>query len=155
MWNDVYLESRVLSADPVDLIAILYEGALGAVEQARRRLAEGDIAGRATAVSKAVAILAELSSALDHSSGGEISTRLARLYDYMQRRLLEGNFRQEEEPLGEVARLLRVLAEGWNGIRETRQAAKPAPVPHPAPSPWGDPYIAQPANGYAGQGWSF
>src|SRR5579862_2096662 len=102
MWNDVYLESRVLSADPVELITILYEGALGAIDQARRHLAHGDIRARATAITKAVAILGELSGTLNYTAGGELSQNLAKLYDYMQRRLLEANFQQVDEPMAEV-----------------------------------------------------
>jgi flagellar protein FliS len=156
MWNDVYLESRVLSADPVELVAILYEGALGAVEQARRRLVEGDIAARSAAISKGVGILAELSGSLNHAIGGELSQRLAELYDYMQRRLLEANFQQSETPLTEVARLLRVLAEGWSGIKA--KAGKPDLQPSAS---WGAGYVEtggfaeECAASYAGQGWSF
>ena len=154
MWNDAYLESRVLSADPLELIAIFYEGALGAVEQARRHLAAGNIPARAAAVSKAVSILAELAGLLDHSTGGELSGRLASLYDYMQHRLLEANFRQIEEPLAEVAGLLRVLAEGWCGIKGARPAVEPSP--RPAAMPWGNTFAEEPAvAGYASQSWSF
>ncbi len=156
MWNDVYLESRVLSADPVELIAMLYEGALGAVEQARRQMAEGKPAARAAAISKAVGILAELGSSLDHSAGGELSRQLAELYDYMQRRLLEGNFQQTDAPLEEVSGLLRGLAEAWTGVKAT--AARPAePIPASAGrGPWGGQFLEEPAGSYAAsQGWSF
>ena len=86
--TSAYFESRILSADPIELIQILYEGALGAVDEARSNLARRNIAGRSAAIGKAVAILSELSSSLDHETGGEISRTLAELYDYMQRRLL-------------------------------------------------------------------
>jgi flagellar protein FliS len=153
MWNDAYLESRVLSADPLELIAILYEGALGAVEQARRHLAAGSIPARSAAVSKAVGILGELAGLLDHSKGGELSSRLAALYDYMQHRLLEANFLQIEEPLAEVAGLLRVLSEGWCGIKNPRPAVEPPP--RSTTLPWGAAMIEEPvAAGYGTQSWS-
>ncbi len=152
MWNDIYLESRVLSATPVELIGILYEGALGSVEQARQRLAEGDIAARSAAVSKAVAILGELSTSLNHQAGGEISVRLASLYDYMQRRLLDGNFQQSDEPLAEVAGLLRTIAEGWSGIAKQSEPVKA--TREPVAAPWASGFVEAPAASYASHGWS-
>jgi len=55
---------------------------------------------------------------LDHQSGGEISSRLSALYEYMVHRLLDANMEQSDEPLAEVSSLLATLAEGWAGIRK-------------------------------------
>src|ERR1039458_5604100 len=49
MWqnaHDAYLESRVLSADPLELVHLLYEAAIEAVREARRYLAAGETAVR-------------------------------------------------------------------------------------------------------------
>src|ERR1017187_4829744 len=115
MWNhahDAYLESRVLSADPVELIRLLYQTGISAVQDARGYLAEGKIMERSKAITKASQVLIQLIAALDHERGGEISRRLAALYDYMLRRLTEANFRQSDEPLAEVLSLLATLASG-------------------------------------------
>ena len=119
MWqnaHDAYLESRILSASPLELVRLLYQACTGEVREARRYLAEGDIAARCRCISRAHCILTELALSLDHERGGELSTRLARLYDYMQRRLLEANFRQEDAPLSEVLGLLATLGEAWSDI---------------------------------------
>jgi flagellar protein FliS len=120
MWNnghDTYLESKVLSADPVELVNMLYEACTGAVREARYHLADGRIAERSREINKAYQILAELTLSLDHERGGEISQRLALLYDYMQRRLLDANMQQAEAPLAEVLGLLSTLSEAWAGVR--------------------------------------
>src|SRR5271165_6718729 len=117
MWQnaqDAYLESRVLSANPVELICLLYESCIRSVNEARRRLAEGEIAARARAISKASAILIELATSLngslDSAQGGAISQSLAQLYDYMLRKLTEANLEQRDAPLAEVLDLLTTLA---------------------------------------------
>ena len=118
MWNsghDAYLESRVLTADPIELVNLLYQACTQAVREARRHLAEGRIAERSREINQACAILIELATALDHERGGEISQRLALLYDYMQRRLLEANMRQSDAPLADVLGLLSTLSEAWGG----------------------------------------
>src|SRR5215212_7512806 len=93
--RDAYLEGRILSADPLELVRLLYHGCSDAVREARRKLEEGDIAGRSRAITNAHEILAELLTSLDRARGREIAERLAQLYDYMQGRLIEANCRQE------------------------------------------------------------
>jgi flagellar protein FliS len=134
MWqsaHDTYFDSRILSADPLELVKMLYQAAIAAVRDARCHLANREIAARARAITKACAILTELTVSLDHECGGDLSRGLARLYDYMSRRLIEANFRQTDQPLEEVLGLLATLVEGWEGIQP---AAKPEPR---AASPWG------------------
>lgn len=114
---DAYLEGRILSADPLELISMLYQGCADAVRSARAQLAGGNIAGRSRAITNASEILAELLTSLDRERGGEIATRLAALYDYMQGRLADANCRQEDQPLAEVLGLLATLGESWESIR--------------------------------------
>jgi len=116
MWKDAYLESRVMTADPLELVSILYEHAIRTVEDARRQLASGDIALRAKAIAKAISIIGELHGSLDHKAGGEISKNLAKLYEYMKYRLSIANLRQKDGPLEEVEKLLRTLEEAWTAI---------------------------------------
>jgi flagellar secretion chaperone FliS len=133
MWgnvNDAYLETRVLTADPVGLVRMLYQGASTAVREARAHLDSGDIAARSAALNRACGILAELSSSLDHEMGGELSQHLEQLYEYMQWRLVEANAKQSGEPMTEVLSLLATLEEGWEGIQKA-----PAPTPAPALAP--------------------
>jgi flagellar protein FliS len=154
MWqnaHDAYLESRILSADPVELVRLLYQAAAGSVRDARNHLAAGEIAERARSITKACEILGELASSLDQQRGGEISGRLAGLYDYMTRKLIEANFRQSDEPLAEVLRLLTTLAEAWDAVK-AQPAGEPAAS---AESPWAQPLPQGPPATCASQGWSF
>jgi flagellar protein FliS len=154
MWqnaHDTYLESRVLSADPVELVRMLYQGAMAAVRDARRHLAAGEILERSRAISKAAGILMELTGSLDHSGGGEISRNLARLYDYMIRKLVEANLQQTDEPLAESLGLLATLAEAWEGVG----TAEPQPVSVERESPWGQAMFGDSAaSGQQSHAWS-
>ena len=115
-WKSAYLESRILSASPLDLVNILYEHAILEVEEARRHLAGGNVAARSRSISKAIAIIGELQSSLDHDAGGEIAANLTRLYHYMRQRLTTGNVQQSDAPLAEVGALLESLGEAWRAI---------------------------------------
>jgi flagellar protein FliS len=146
--SQAYLESRILSADPVELVRMLYQGAIARVRDARDHLAAGDIAARSRAISKAIEMLSELTSSLDHDRGGEIAARLSQLYDYMQRRLLEANFQQADPPLADVLGLLMTLAEGWEGVSQSQE---PAPV---RVSPWTANQTSEGASSYFPQSWA-
>lgn len=110
---DSQLEPEVLEAEPVERVIILYRAAIEAIGSARRAVAEGNIEARVRSVNKASAILIELSTSLHRESGGDIARNLTELYDYMQRRLMEANFRQSDQPLAETAKLLSTLIDGW------------------------------------------
>ena len=127
--HETYLEGRIASADPLELVGLLYQGASGAVREARRHLSEGDISARSRAISKAHDILTELTVSLDHTSGADLSRRLEQLYCYMQRRLLEANFQQADEPLAEVLALLMTVGESWDELRLLAAAEKPSNRP--------------------------
>jgi flagellar protein FliS len=123
--HDAYLEGRILSADPLELVRLLYQGCSEAVREARRCLAEGEVAARSRSVSKASDILTELMASLDRQRGGEIAGRLALLYDYMQQRLLDAHIRQADEPFAEVLGLLMTLGEAWAGVQAQSRPAPP------------------------------
>ena len=143
MWNsgqdtynnghDAYLEIKVLSADPIELVNMLYQACIEAVRDARHHLSEKRIMERSRSISRACEITFELSAALDFERGGEISQRLSALYDYMRRRLIEANLQQADAPLAEVFSLLTTLNEGWEAIRLTEKSA-PEPVVETQPS---------------------
>lgn len=149
--HDAYLENRVLSAEPLELVQMLYQGAIGAVQDARHHLANGKIMERSRAVTKACAILIELTAALNREAAGELAKRLGSLYDYMRRKLLEANFGQSDEPLGEVLSLLATLAEAWTKI------GKRSHVPVANNNPWPDAPAyagAEPETSYSTGSWS-
>ncbi len=129
-----YIESRILSADPVELVRILYEAALDSVEKARRHLRRGEIVARSKEIGRASAILIELAISVNHDVDASLSRNLVELYDYMQRRLTEANVNQTEPPLADVSRLLTTLLEGWTACQHTLAASR-AEAPEPGAGP--------------------
>jgi flagellar secretion chaperone FliS len=117
MARDLYLEHRVKSADPLELIHILYEHTLAQVRAARTALARGDIAARTKAITKALAAIGELEGSLNHQTGGAISQNLGRLYQYMRRRLTYANCKKDDRALAEVESLCKTIDEGWTAMQ--------------------------------------
>lgn len=134
-----YMEDEILTADPIQLIQLLYRGALDSITAARRHLKLGDIGARSRAISKAMAIITELALSLDHKKGGDVSKNLAELYAYTEQLLIEANARQSDPPLEEAERLLSTLLEGWQSAAGEKQAgdsrtAKPSASHQPVRS---------------------
>ena len=124
---DSYRESEILSADPLKLVEILYRAAIESISDARGYLAGGSIRERSNAISKACEILMELALNVDLERGGDVARNLAKLYDYMQYRLLKANMEQIDKPLAEVDSLLRTLLEGWQNCVQTPAAQTTEP----------------------------
>src|SRR5579864_2006072 len=104
-----YLAERVLSASPMELVRMLYEGALSSVDLAIEMLRAGEIIARGKAIAKATDIINELRASLRKGPQPEYASRLAELYGYMIVRLQEAHSKKSERPLAEVSRLLRSL----------------------------------------------
>ena len=152
-WKQAYLETRILSADPVELVSILYEYATISVQDARQSLASGDVPGRARALTKAIAIVGELEGSLNREQGGEIAANLGRLYPYMRDRLTHANITKKDEPLAEVEALLKTLGDGWKEIAGQAQAMPQISTwSNSTMQNWGAAPVMEPA--YSSQGWS-
>jgi flagellar secretion chaperone FliS len=108
-----YFDNEVLAATPWKLIEMLYSAALDSILAARRHIRHKDIPARARAINKALRIVSELLRCLNYEADGELSRRLAGIYRYVSRLLIEANSRQTEAPLAEAERLLSTLAEAW------------------------------------------
>lgn len=108
-----YFDDEVHEASPLKLIELLYRAALDSIASARRYVRVRDIGARSRAISKALAIVTELSISLDHQTGGDLSQNLADIYAYVARLLIQGNAEQCEPPLVEAERLLSTLLEAW------------------------------------------
>lgn len=111
-----YRQAEVQSRTPLELVVMLYDGALRFTRDARDAIIGGDIRKRGEAVSRAIAIVGELQSTLDMSAGGDIAASLDQLYAFVRDRLLEASFRQDPRPLDEAIQVLTNLREAWGQI---------------------------------------
>ncbi len=114
----VGVESAVMSADPHQLIVMLFDGAQAAISSARLHMQDGNRSAKGLAISKAIDIVNNgLAAALDYDRGGEIADNLGRLYDYIARLLLQANLRDDIAQLEQAASLLDDIGSGWRELR--------------------------------------
>lgn len=116
-YAKVGVESGVMSASPHQLIVMLFDGARTAIRAARIHMKAGHVAEKGASISKALDIVNNgLLAALDGERGGEVAGNLASLYEYIARRLLVANARNDVEALDEAERLLDDIASAWRDI---------------------------------------
>ena len=108
-----YRQTQVQSRTPLELVVMLYDGALKFLHQAREAIERGDIAARRDASSRALAIINELQSTLNMNEGGEIAQRLDELYGFANARILQAAAENRVAPLDEAVRVLAALRESW------------------------------------------
>ena len=123
-YSQVNLETAVQSADPHQLILMLYDGALLSLAEATVAIEQKDVPKRAKSISHAIAIIQDgLHASLDVEAGGELAQRLAALYDYMVERLTQANATNNAAAVQEVSGLLRTLREAWAEMPRQQAAA--------------------------------
>lgn len=130
-YANVDLDTSIDSASPHKLIVMLYDGALATLLNAKLNMKAGNIAIKGQAISKAISIIDNgLRASLDKKAGGEIAGNLDALYDYMSRRLLQANLKNDVGIIEEVHRLLADLRGAWVAIGDkVNQPAANASAP--------------------------
>jgi flagellar protein FliS len=120
-----YYQTQIQSQSPVELVVMLYDGALRFMRAAVEAVEKRDLAGKREAMSRAMAIVSELQSSLNLSAGGDIAKNLDELYSYVTGRLIEANINNTVEPLQESVKLMATLREGWSQIAAPGACAQP------------------------------
>lgn len=118
------IDSAMPAASPHQLVAMLLQGALDRIAQARGAASNGDRQLRIRNVGAAISIVEYLNLSLDRAAGGPIAERLTALYDFCLRHLAQANGADDPKMLEEVADVLRPIKQAWD--------AMPQPLPQPA-----------------------
>ena len=117
LYQQVGVESLLPSATPHQLVAMLFDGWMEAVAQARGAIRQGNPAAKGQAISRAVRIIDEgLRAGLDLQAGGSLALDLHDLYSYLTRRLTLANLRNDEAALDECQRLMQPVQQAWAAI---------------------------------------
>jgi flagellar protein FliS len=121
-----YEQTQVVTSSGVQLIVLMYDAAIHSIESARREIQAQNVPERARFLGRAIAIVGELNSVLDHERGGEIAQSLRRLYDYILMELVEANTRSNEQKLEGPLRCLHTLREAWREVASRQQQSRMA-----------------------------
>jgi flagellar protein FliS len=123
---NAYRQTQVQSRTPLELVVMLYDGALKAMTAACEAIERRDIPARRDAISHALAIVSELQSTLNIAEGGQVAASLDELYGYANRRLLDAAMKNDVKPINDVRRVFETLRGAWQTIATPQAAAQGA-----------------------------
>jgi len=116
-YETVGTTNRVATADPHQLIAILFDEALADLAKARRAIETDDLAGKSRYLSHASTLVAALEVSLDYDKGGEIARTLGQVYRFIRARILTAGRKNDPEQARMAAETLGEIASAWTSIR--------------------------------------
>lgn len=117
-YRNIGLETRTPQQDKHQLVALMYETFLEAVNAAIGAIERQDVPEKIKKINHALLLLRDgLEANLDMEQGGELSKNLAGLYDYCCIALMQANLKNDAAKLQEVIGLIKPVAEAWAQIR--------------------------------------
>ncbi|WP_010676894.1 flagellar export chaperone FliS [Bacillus timonensis] len=115
-----YQDNSVFTATPGELTLMLYNGCLKFMGQAKKSIQEKNIETKHINISKAQNIISELMVTLNMDY--EISKEMRRLYDFINRRLIEANIKNDVKLLEEAEDLVIEFRDTWKEVIRLNRA---------------------------------
>lgn len=106
-----YQQNSIFTAPPEELTLMLYDGCIKFVNKAIYACTQKNVQGTNSALQRAQAIISELDGTLNDSV--DVSKNLHALYDFMNRSLIDANFKKDVQLMKEVLNLLTDLRNTW------------------------------------------
>ncbi|MFZ7112559.1 MAG: flagellar export chaperone FliS [Desulfatiglandales bacterium] len=111
-----YDRIRVETAGKMDLVVLCYEKTIQFLDKARTYYQEEKFDQKQDMLNRALGIISELNAALDYDKGGKIAENLETIYNYVTRRLIQGDLQRDLTAFDESMRLMKDLKGAWVSI---------------------------------------
>jgi len=110
-------QTEVKVSDRVQIITMLYDGALNFIGKAKEKLEVGDTLGKTHFIKKTSAIVKELANSLN-MDGGEIAINLRNLYDFVLESLIKAEINNSMDALCDAEKVMEILRGSWKEMQE-------------------------------------
>ncbi|WP_243388285.1 flagellar export chaperone FliS [Bacillus kexueae] len=111
---EAYQQNSVTTASPGELTLMLYNGCLKFIKLAKKAISEQNLEEKNINLQKAQNIIRELMVTLNTDI--EISQQLMVMYEYMNRRLIEANIKNDVGILEEVEGYVSEFRDTWKEV---------------------------------------
>ena len=111
-----YKHNEINTASRLRLIIMMYDGVIRYMEEYKKRLEAGDIAGRGIYLAKAQSVISELQQSLNKKQGGEVSQNLENLYNFINGSLTQANIDGNASNVDHSITILRNLRDAWSQV---------------------------------------
>lgn len=120
-----YLENSVNTATKGELTLILFNGCMKFVNISKRAIEENNLSIKNENLMKAQNIIKELMITLDKDF--QYSHNILSIYDFIYRRLVDGNIKNDVASIIEAEELIRELKNMWVDIIEANRKLQVTP----------------------------
>ncbi len=117
-YQQLRIRTEVEGASPHRIIQLMMEGVLARIAMAKGFMEQGPLAEKGQHISAAIDIISGLQASLNHKPDPKVSSNFDALYDYMSRRLVESNLKNDAAGLTEVADLMREIKTALDVVGE-------------------------------------
>jgi flagellar protein FliS len=111
-----YRQTQVETAGPLELIIMMYDGAIRFCNQAKGAIQEDNYNEANRLLQRAQDIVDELNFSLNMEAG-EIANRLRSLYDFINSKLIEANVNKDPALIDQMVELLTELRSSWSELQ--------------------------------------
>ena len=115
-YRQLDIRHEIENASPHRLIQLMMERVLTKIAIAKGHMERNDVGNKGLQISDAINIISGLQASLNHEPDARLSGNFDALYDYMSRRLVESNLRNDIDGLDEVADLMREIKTAWDAV---------------------------------------
>lgn len=117
-YQQLRIRTEIEGASPHRIIQLMMEGVLRRIAMAKGFMEQGALAEKGQHIGSAIDIISGLQASLNHKPDPKLSSNFDALYDYMSRRLVESNLKNDASGLTEVADLMREIKTAWDVVGE-------------------------------------
>ena len=111
-----YLTTEVMTATPQKLQLMMIDAAIRSAERARAHWTGGDDEGACESLINAQQIVGELVAALNHDVAPELTAKVASVYMFIFRSLVDANYQHDEKRLDDAVRILKEERQTWQQV---------------------------------------
>lgn len=124
-----YLRDAVMTASPEQLQLMLYDGVIRFARQGRDALLAQDYETSYEKLSRAQAIIVEMEAGLRHEVNPELCGRMAAIYGFLYRKLVEASIHKDATAVDDALKVLEIERETWVLLIERVNAARAQVAP--------------------------
>ena len=134
--SETYFENQVFTATPQRLRLMLIDGALHYAHKASQHWEQGRIYEGGEAIIGCQRIVTELLRGLKHDVAPDLVSKVASLYNFIFRTLVDAGFKHDRAKLAEAVSVLEIERETWRLVCEQLGSAlEPSPSAAAKPAP--------------------
>ena len=124
--RQVYQDSSIRGANPLELVVLLYDAAIADMRLALTAMRTSEIENRASRISHALLVLQQLQGTLDFEHGGSAARQFEQFYNLTRAKVLEAQMRSSPDLMQQQIRSMSEVRDCWMEARRLLQAKAPA-----------------------------